>query len=90
MKKLKMIVTSVIVLAIVGSAFAFNAQKKAKFCTSGGTSTTCNTISTFLLKRVLTNPTPNVYYVVDWDGVACSTASSDTHICTVSAEFTTD
>jgi uncharacterized protein YxeA len=39
MKKVKIVITSVVVLAIVGSAFAFNAKKTGKFCTttSGGT-----------------------------------------------------
>jgi hypothetical protein len=88
MKKLKMIVTSVVVLAIVGSAFAFNAKKIGKFCTSGGTSTTCNTPTLPNQKRV--TGTPNVYYVVDWDGAKCSTAAADTHICTTSALFNQD
>jgi len=83
MKKLKMIVTSVIVLAIVGSAFAFNAKKKNIFCTSGGTSTTCNTITTGnTLKR--DGGVANVYYVVDWDGGACN------QTCTTSAHFSLD
>jgi len=87
MKKLKMIVTSVVVLAIVGSAFAFNAKKIGKFCTSGGTSTTCNTILNNS-KRIA--GTANIYYVVDWDGAACSTAATDTHVCTTSAKFGVD
>jgi hypothetical protein len=88
MKKLKMIVTSVIVLAIVGSAFAFNAKKIGKFCTSTGTSTTCNTPSTPNQKRITGAPT--VYYVVDWDGAKCGTAVADTHVCTTSALFSAD
>jgi hypothetical protein len=89
MKKLKMIVTSVVVLAIVGSAFAFNAQKKALFCTSGGTSTTCNTITPLQPQKRIAG-TADTYYVVDWDGVACSTAAADTHVCTTSAKFAND
>jgi len=88
MKKLKMIVTFVIVLAIVGSAFAFNAKTKiGRYCTSGGTSTTCNTILNNS-KRI--TGTPNVYYVVGWDGFACGTAATDTHVCTTSSKFGVD
>jgi hypothetical protein len=86
MKKLKKIVTSVIVLTIVGSAFAFNAKKIGKFCTSGGTSTTCNTVNVISLKRV--SGTPTTYYIVDWDGSLCD--GTHTHVCTTSALFQTD
>jgi hypothetical protein len=80
MKKLKMIVTSVIVLAIVGSAFAFNAKKIGKFCTSGSlNSTTCSTVSGPLMRI---NGTHTAYYVVDWDGAVCNGQT-----CTASAEF---
>jgi hypothetical protein len=88
MKKLKMIVTSVIVLAIVGSAFAFNAKKANKFCTSVNlNSTSCSTITgSTLLKRVA--GTGTVYYVVDWDGAGCTSGSAIT--CTTSAVFAND
>lgn len=83
MKKLKVIVTSIIVLAIVGSAFSFNSKKTANFCTSGGTnSTLCTTESGCSLKRVA--GTQNAYYVVDWDGNSCS------QTCTTSARFILD
>ena len=85
MKKLKMIVTSVVVLAIVGSAFAFNAKKISAFCTSGTlTSTkTCSQITQIPTKR--DSGTPNAYYIVDWDGTTCNGQS-----CTVSAHFVQD
>jgi len=80
MKKLKMIVTSLIVLAIVGSAFAFNAKKIGTFCGSGSlTSTSCNIVMGGL-RRVI-GPR-NSYYVVDWDGASCSGQT-----CTTSAHF---
>ena len=89
MKKLKMVVTSVIVLAIVGSAFAFNAKKKTIFCTSGDlTSTTCSTILGDLITQKRIAGTATTYYVVDWDGVACD--ANNTHVCTTSAKFAND
>jgi hypothetical protein len=83
MKKLKMIVTSVVVLAIVGSAFAFNAQKKALFCTSVDLNhQTCGTITPGATQKRISG-TGNAYYIVDWNGVACNGAA-----CTTSALFT--
>jgi hypothetical protein len=87
MKKLKMIVTSVVVLAIVGSAFAFNAKKIGKFCYSVDINTTsCTLVNAIPSKRV--PGTNNHYYVVNWDGVACSSSAPVT--CTTSAFFTAD
>ena len=77
-----MIVSSVVVLAIVGSAFAFNAKKLGAFCTSGNLSTTNCNKPTINFQRV--TGAQNAYYVVDWDGVACS------QTCTVSARFIVD
>jgi hypothetical protein len=83
MKKLKMIVTSVVVLAIVGSAFAFNAKKIGKFCVSTNGDTTCD--GTFNnSKRV--SGTNNAKYIVDWDGVSCTGLTT----CTVDAHFEVD
>jgi hypothetical protein len=78
MKKLKMIVTSVVVLAVIGSAFAFNAKKIGKFCISIDLfSKLCN-ITLNNAKRVV--GTENHYYVVNWDGVTCNGQT-----CTTSA-----
>ena len=86
MKKLKMIVASVIVLAIVGSAFSFNAKKLGRFCVSANiNSTSCNIIFTGF-KRV--PGTADHYYISDWDGVACSFSAPQT--CTTSAKFVED
>lgn len=78
-----MIVTSVIVFAIVGSAFVFNEKKLAVFCTSGSlNSTSCN-------RKVsgvkLCNGAGTAYYVVDWDGATCNG-----QVCTSSACFLQD
>jgi hypothetical protein len=84
MRKLRMIITSVIVIAIVASSFAFNAKKIWKYCTSGGTSTSCNTVSSPNLKRIM--GTPTVYYVPCWEGTPACTGIT----CTVSALFSID
>lgn len=83
MKKLRMIITSVIVIAIIGSAFAFNAKKIWKYCTSGGLSSqTCNMV-TANQKRV--TGTNTAYYVPCWEGEPCTGIT-----CTVSAAFAAD
>jgi hypothetical protein len=84
MRKLRMIITSVIVIAIIGSAFAFNAKKIWRYCTSGGTSTSCNTVSGANQKRI--TGTPTVYYVPCWEGTPACTGIT----CTVSALFAGD
>ena len=77
MKKLRMIVTSVVVLAIVGSAFAFKA-KKAQFCVNTDNTTKCTTYTTGTsLKRVASGITSYKYFPAwDGDGTACTTATN--------------
>lgn len=81
-----MIVTSVVVLAIVGSAFAFNAKKIGVFCvTTSGGSGSCYTIQPS--KRTTTVAGSVVLkYIVDWDGAICNSTSP----CNTTARFTTD
>jgi hypothetical protein len=77
MKKLRMIVTSAIVLAIVGSAFAFNAKKGATFCVS--TALTDNHCTTFLVTGMkITTGANNFLYFMNWDGdkTKCVTTST--------------
>ena len=82
-----MIITSVVIIAIVLSSFAFNAKRIGTFCMSADiTSTTCNTVNTTPLKRV--PGINNRYYVVDWDGSLCD--ATHTHFCTTSAFFALD
>jgi hypothetical protein len=80
MKRVKMIVTSVAVLAIVGSMFAFNAKKIGKFCvtTSGGSG------SCLILEgsKRTTGSGTTYKYVVDWDGGVCNNNSGCTNIST--------
>jgi hypothetical protein len=83
MKNLKVIVISVIVLAIVGSAFAFNAKKIGRFCVSIDLySTACNIV---LNNAKTVVGIPNHYYIVNWNGAACNGVT-----CTTSAHFEPD
>ena len=85
MKRVKMIVTSVVVLAIVGSAFAYKAKGGiGKFCvTTSSGSGNCYTINN---SKRTTDVAVNLKYIVDWDGATCTTNSP----CSTAASFTTD
>ena len=83
MKKLKMIVTSVIVLAIVGSAYAFNAKKIGKFCVSEDGDNICDGV----LNNSKRSTSGFLYkYIEDWDGVSCAGRT----ICSTNALFKQD
>jgi hypothetical protein len=74
MKKLRIMATSVIVLAIVCSALAFNAKKNWTFCytdTFNGT----GEVSPTGLQRVAVGTSHSVkyYYIPCWEGDACTT-----------------
>jgi hypothetical protein len=69
MKKLRMIVTSVIVFAIVGSAFTFSGKKLGKFCISVDGDNICDGVINSS-KRV-TSGGITVKYCPDWDGAFC-------------------
>lgn len=60
-----MIITSVIVLAIVGSAFAFNAKKIGIFCIDDNGSNKCDLIIQNFKRTI---GTPTVHYYPNWDG----------------------
>jgi len=75
MKKLRMIVTSVVVLAIVGSAFAFHA-KIFLFCvlTSTDPDADCTTALDLPRRTTLSPGSSYKYYpAFDGDKIACST-----------------
>jgi hypothetical protein len=86
MKKVKMIITSVVVLAIVGSAFAFNAKRIGEFCvTTANGSGNCYTITQS--KRTTATDAPvTLKYIVDWDGAVCGSSSP----CNTQSKFTDD
>lgn len=86
MKRVKMIVTSVVVLAIVGSAFAFNAKKVLPFCVTDGTANqNCYIISP---SKITTTGVSLLYYT-EWDGSPASCATG-TKTCDTQAKFIKD
>ena len=89
MKKLRMIITSVVVLAIVGSAFAFKAKKGAFCVTSNLSSATCTTIAS--ARKIVTAPDGAAFnYFPAWngDGTVCTAANNT--LCTASFRLATD
>ena len=83
MRKLRMLIASFVVFAIVVSAFAFNTKKIWTYCTSGTlASTTCNHVTVIPTKRG--TGANNAYYIPCWEGGACNST------CTVSANFVQD
>jgi hypothetical protein len=80
MKKLRMIVTSVIVLAIVGSAFSLNVKKRAFCIVAFGTSSDCTTYIT--LKKTISDLSTSYKYFpcIDFDPVACTATGNG--LCT--------
>ncbi|AEW01012.1 hypothetical protein Niako_4759 [Niastella koreensis GR20-10] len=76
MKKLRMIVTSVVVLAIVSSALAFTSNKTSKFCKS--TTNTQNQSCAVVSRLVIETPGDNnTFYKADWDGTTAGCPSTD-------------
>ena len=81
MKKLRMIVTSVIVLAIVGSAFSYKA-KLANFCVNDGTSSTTCVTTILQDQEIVSAPAGVAYkYFAGWTGSA-STCGNTTNCTT--------
>jgi hypothetical protein len=90
MKKLRMIVTSVIVLAIVGSAFAFKVKGGA-YCVVAGTGT--NVCTTFIQNKKTIVDFSQVYkYAPFWDGdkAACTTTTNTLCTSTGTLQFQGD
>ena len=94
MKKLKMIVTSVIVLAIVGSAFAFKA-KVGTFCilTTDAVGNTDN-CTTYLLSKKITTSTgfgiTEYKYYPTFDGNPTTCTAANNHLCTATFKLQQD
>ncbi len=86
MESLRVIVTFIVVLAIVGCAFAFNSKKNWSYCVSDSTtSSTCSNI-VHDLKRTTAGDTNNKYYPC-WDGVVAQCSGNN---CTVAVTLVTD
>lgn len=92
MKKVKMRVTCVIVIFIVGSAFAFNAKKVALWCVTNstiGTPPSCYTAGP--LKRTTgVGITLRYYPFSAWDGTAAICNAGGANSCTIIGTFTMD
>jgi hypothetical protein len=90
MKKLRMMVSSVTILAIVGSAFAFNAKKNWLFCYVQTFGASC-VISTSTTTQERVDPNTSgariEYYLPCWEGKTTDCTSST---CTVKAGFVND
>jgi len=88
MKKIRMIITSAIVLAIVGSAFSFKEKRIGIFCvTSNLSSTNC---TTYLSGQKIVTIGSDFKYVPCWDfnTVACIAANNG--LCTGTVQLATD
>jgi hypothetical protein len=91
MKKLRMIVTSIIVLAIVGSAFAFKI-KESTFCILdiGAGGTNCTTYLQNRMKTVVVFFGTKYKYAPFWDHNVASCTAPNNGLCTDSARLTLD
>jgi hypothetical protein len=86
MKKLKMIVTSVVVLAIVGSAFAFKV-KRGNFCITTTLASTQCTIIVDDFKTTTDTEVNQVKYFPNWLGVPTDCSGTNTN-CTGTIRLT--
>lgn len=90
MKKLKMIVASVAVLAIVGSAFAFKA-KVATFCilTTLDAGDNC---TTYTKDKKITTSLAGIQwkYYPTFDGNPTTCTAANNHLCTATFKLTAD
>jgi len=86
MKKLRMIVTSVVVLAIVGSAFAFKAKQKS-FCVTSDTGS--NICTTFVANQKIVSVGTEFKYYPNWDGDQALCTANNT-FCTALFELSAD
>jgi hypothetical protein len=87
MKKLRMIITALIVLVIVGSAFSFK-SKVYTFCVLQGTFLgNCTTYK--IAFKIITTGTGNDYrYWVGWDGTHASCTTLNNGRCTAQIKLT--
>jgi hypothetical protein len=87
MKKLRIIVTSLAVLTIVVSAFAFKAKKGA-FCVT--TNLSSNNCTTYVSDRKIVSVGTDFKYVPCWnlDPVACTAANNN--LCTATVQLAVD
>jgi hypothetical protein len=87
MKKVRMIITVVIVLAIIGSAFGFKARKRGSFCIAES-GTNCTTYISG--QKIVSSGGTLFKYYPTWacDGVQCTAANNG--LCTATVRLTLD
>jgi hypothetical protein len=94
MKKLRMIITAIVVLAIVGSAFTFTTKGVGRFCvltTVGtGTSTNCTTYLAAIFKKTSDIAAASWKYYPCWDMDPVGCTATGNGRCTETAKLTTD
>ena len=87
MKKLKMIVTSVVVLVIIGSVFSFNSKKIGLFCVSNAGTNQCDAI---LQDRKITTGVGTTFkYLACWDFDQAKCTGTNNN-CTATVKLTTN
>lgn len=92
MKKLRMIITAVVVLAIVGSAFAFKAKGIGRFCVLDAASSNDNCTTYLAANQKKTTALSGISWKYapcwDQDPVVCTAVNN--HLCTETTKLTTD
>lgn len=92
MKKLRMIVTAVTVLAIVGGAFAFKTKGVGRFCVLDPNAAGTNCTTYLAANQKTTTDAAGILwkYYPSFDGnpVTCTTTSNG--LCTAQTRLTTD
>jgi hypothetical protein len=88
MKKLRLILAAIIVLAIIGSAFAFRA-KIAPFCVVDPNANSNNCTTFIQNMKISTKPSdPQWKYYPMWDGVPANCTFANNQNCTVILRLT--
>ena len=82
-----MIVTSIIVMAIVGGALSFNAKRYAVVCYSTLNTSTCDATFT---KQIVSSGGTTFKYYCGWKGDLSDCTSTGNQNCTCTAQFATD
>jgi hypothetical protein len=89
MKKLRMIVTSVVVLAIVGGAFAFK-TKAGAFCIVDAAALDNNCTTYVADVKITTGSGTSYRYYPAWDGTKTACTPNGGGLCTASFKLTAD
>jgi len=90
MKKIRMIVAAIIVLAIVGSAFTFKIKGTGAWCIT--TNLSSNHCTTYIINRMKTTDpfAPEFKYYPQWNGDPTECTYPDNQLCTATFRLTLD